>query len=203
MVVGLTGGIGSGKSTIAKMFESLGVPVYISDKEALHLIETDEHIKKRISALFGENAYLNGKYNRKYIAAIVFNDKNKLQLLNEIVHPAVANHFQVWKAKQCAPYIVKESAILFESGAYKQCDYIITIVAPKPERIRRVVERDNVTPQSVRNRMANQWTEQKKIKLSNKVLYNINIGITLLKVREIHCNLIKKLKSQQFYDSQR
>lgn len=196
MVVGLTGGIGSGKSTIAQMFEKLGIPIYVSDKEAQVLIETDECVKQKIISVFGENAYINGKYNRKYMADVVFNDKDKLRLINEIVHPAMASHFEKWKQKQQAPYVIKEAAILFESGAYRQCDYIITVTAPEAERIRRVIERDGITEQSVRERMNNQWSDEKKINLSDEFINNINIESSSLKVQEIHSNLIKKLKSQ-------
>ncbi|CEN42647.1 Dephospho-CoA kinase [Capnocytophaga canis] len=197
MVVGLTGGIGSGKTTIARMFQDLGIPVYISDIEAQKIIETDPVVKRRIIEEFGELAYIDGKYNRRYIADIVFNDKHKLQKLNNIVHPALALHFQRWKDMQKSLYIIKEAAILFESGAYKQCDYIITVTAPEQERIRRVVERDQVTEKLVRERMRNQWTDEERIKLSDEVVDNINIQVSLLKVKEIHSKLIKKLRNRQ------
>ncbi|GIJ95055.1 dephospho-CoA kinase [Capnocytophaga stomatis] len=194
MVVGLTGGIGSGKTTIAKMFEELGISVYISDTEAQKLIETDENIKRKIKSFFGELAYVDGKYNRKYIAEIVFKDRDKLLIINEIVHPEVAKHFSDWKTKQNSPYVIKESAILFESGAYRDCDYIITVTAPEQERIRRVVERDGVTENSVRERIKNQWSDEKRINLSDEVINNINIESSSLKVREIHSKLIKKIE---------
>ncbi|MFJ1321763.1 dephospho-CoA kinase [Capnocytophaga canis] len=197
MVVGLTGGIGSGKTTIARMFQDLGIPVYISDIEAQKVIETDPVVKRRIIKEFGELAYIDGKYNRRYIADIVFNDKHRLQKLNNIVHPALALHFQRWKDMQKSLYIIKEAAILFESGAYKQCDYIITVTAPEQERIRRVVERDQVTEKLVRERMRNQWTDEERIKLSDEVVDNINIQVSLLKVKEIHSKLIKKLRNRQ------
>lgn len=197
MVVGLTGGIGSGKTTIARMFQDLGIPVYISDIEAQKIIETDPVVKRRIIEEFGELAYIDEKYNRRYIADIVFNDKHKLQNLNNIVHPALALHFQRWKDMQKSLYIIKEAAILFESGAYKQCDYIITVTAPEQERIRRVVERDQVTEKLVRERMRNQWTDEERIKLSDEVVDNINIQVSLLKVKEIHSKLIKKLRNRQ------
>lgn len=197
MIVGLTGGIGSGKTTIARMFQDLGIPVYISDIEAQKIIETDPVVKRRIIQEFGELAYIDGKYNRRYIADIVFNDKHKLQKLNNIVHPALALHFQRWKDMQKSLYIIKEAAILFESGAYKQCDYIITVTAPEQERICRVVERDQVTEKLVRERMRNQWTDEERIKLSDEVVDNINIQVSLLKVKEIHSKLIKKLRNRQ------
>lgn len=196
MVIGLTGGIGSGKTTISKMFEEIGIPVYISDKEAQKIIETKASVKESIKSLFGELAYVDGKYNRKYIAEIVFKNKYKLQKLNDIVHPLVAKHFEEWKQLQSSPYVIKEAAILFESGAYRNCDFIITVTAPEEERIRRVVERDGVTEEAVRERMKNQWSDEKKIKLSNEVINNISIEASLLKVREIHSKLIKKLKKQ-------
>ncbi|ATA90089.1 dephospho-CoA kinase [Capnocytophaga stomatis] len=194
MVVGLTGGIGSGKTTIAKMFEELGISVYISDTEAQKLIETDENIKRKIKSSFGELAYVDGKYNRKYIAEIVFRDRDKLRIINEIVHPEVAKHFSDWKTNQNSPYVIKESAILFESGAYHDCDYIITVTADEQERIRRVVERDGVTENSVRERIKNQWNDEKKMNLSDEVINNINIESSSLKVREIHSKLIKKIE---------
>lgn len=196
MVVGLTGGIGSGKTTIAKMFQNLGVPVYISDKQAQILIETDPEVIEAIKSVFGDLAYINGVYNRKYIANIVFNNKDMLQKINDIVHPAVAKHFAKWKAEQHVPYVIKEAAILFESGAYRQCDYVITVTAPEQEKIRRVMERDGITESSVRKRMKNQWSDEKKINLSNEVINNTNIENSSLKVQEIHSKLIKKLKSQ-------
>ena len=196
MVIGLTGGIGSGKTTISKMFEEIGIPVYISDKEAQKIIETKASVKESIKSLFGELAYVDGKYNRKYIAEIVFKNKYKLQKLNDIVHPLVAKHFEEWKQLQSSLYVIKEAAILFESGAYRNCDFIITVTAPEEERIRRVVERDGVTEEAVRERMKNQWSDEKKIKLSNEVINNISIEASLLKVREIHSKLIKKLKKQ-------
>lgn len=164
MVIGLTGGIGSGKTTISKMFEEIGIPVYISDKEAQKIIETNARVKESIKSLFGELAYVDGKYNRKYIAEIVFKNKYKLQKLNDIVHPLVAKHFEEWKQLQSSLYVIKEAAILFESGAYRNCDFIITVTAPEEERIRRVVERDGVTEEAVRERMKNQWSDEKKIK---------------------------------------
>lgn len=194
MIVGLTGGIGSGKTTVAKMFETLGIAVYISDKEAINLVENDPEVRRKITEIFGELAYENGKYNRKYIADIVFKDKDKLLKINEIIHPAVALHFLQWKEKQTSPYVIKEAAILFESGSFRQCDFIITVVAPEEEKIRRVTQRDAVSEENVRLRMKNQWSDAEKIKLSDEVINNINIEETLLKVKEIHSNLIKKIE---------
>ena len=175
MVVGLTGGIGSGKSTIAKAFAALGIAVFNSDEQAKALIATDAQVKERIIATFGEEAYQNGEYNRAYIAQIVFNNPEKLAILNNIVHPALAEYFKRWAKEQTSPYVLKEAAILFESGSYKDCDYIITVTAPEEVRIARVMARDHCTEAQVRARMAQQWTDDQRIALSNAVIENIDL----------------------------
>ena len=144
-IIGLTGGIGSGKSTIAKEFAARGIPVYNSDDEAKKLIATNAQLRQRITETFGENAYVNGQYNKAYIAQIVFNDANQLTKLNAIVHPALAVHFREWVQQQNTLYVIKEAAILFESGSYKDCDFIISVVAPEDLRIARVIARDHCT----------------------------------------------------------
>lgn len=163
MIVGLTGGIGSGKTTVTKYFAELGIPIYIADEEAKKITETDPNVIEKIKMVFGDEAYVNGKYNRKYIADIVFKDKKKLNQLNTIIHPALFNHFNQWHQKQNTPYVIKEAAILFESGAYKDCDYIITVTAPEEIRIQRVIERDGITETMVKNRIDNQMSEEEKI----------------------------------------
>ena len=175
MVVGLTGGIGSGKSTIAKAFAALGIAVFNSDEQAKALIATDAQVKERIIAAFGEEAYHNGEYNRAYIAQIVFNNSEKLAILNGIVHPALAEYFKRWAKAQTSPYVLKEAAILFESGSYKDCDYIITVTAPEEVRIARVMARDHCTEAQVRVRMAQQWSDAQRIALSNAVIENIDL----------------------------
>ena len=184
MVVGLTGGIGSGKSTIAKAFAALGIAVFNSDEQAKALIATDAQVKERIIAAFGEEAYQNGEYNRAYIAQIVFNNSEKLAILNGIVHPALAKYF-----KQTSPYVLKEAAILFESGSYKDCDYIITVTAPEEVRIARVMARDHCTEAQVRARMAQQWSDAQRIALSNAVIENIDLEKVKKEVRRINNEL--------------
>ena len=193
MIVGLTGGIGSGKSTIAKEFAVLGIAVFNSDEQAKVLIATDAQIKKRIMAAFGEEAYQNGEYNRAYIAQIVFNNPEKLAILNSIVHPALAKHFKQWAKKQTSPYVLKEAAILFESESYKDCDYIITVTAPEQLRIARVMARDHCTEAQVRARMAQQWSDAQRIALSNAVIENIDLESAKEQVKRIHFQLCQSL----------
>ena len=189
MVVGLTGGIGSGKSTIAKAFAALGIAVFNSDEQAKALIATDAQVKERIIAAFGEEAYQNGEYNRAYIAQIVFNNSEKLAILNGIVHPALAEYFKRWAKEQTSPYVLKEAAILFESGSYKDCDYIITVTAPEEVRIARVMARDHCTEAQVRARMAQQWSDAQRIALSNAVVENIDLESAKEQVKRINDEL--------------
>ena len=189
IVVGLTGGIGSGKSTIAKAFAALGIAVFNSDEQAKALIATDAQVKERIIATFGEEAYQNGEYNRAYIAQIVFNNPEKLAILNNIVHPALAEYFKRWAKEQTSPYVLKEAAILFESGSYKDCDYIITVTAPEEVRIARVMARDHCTEAQVRARMAQQWSDAQRIALSNAVIENIDLEKAKKEVKRINNEL--------------
>lgn len=186
MVVGLTGGIGSGKSTIAKAFAALGIAVFNSDEQAKALIATDVQVKEHIIAAFGEEAYQNREYNRAYIAQIVFNNSEKLAILNGIVHPALAKYFKQWAKKQMSPYVLKEAAILFESGSYKDCDYIITVTAPEEVRIARVMARDHCTEAQVRARMAQQWSDAQRIALSNAVIENVDLESAKEQVKRIN-----------------
>ena len=190
-VVGLTGGIGSGKSTIARLFAALGIAVYDSDTEAKKLINTSAEIKKRIVEVFGAEAYAEGVYNRAYMADIVFRNPDKLAVLNSIVHPVLADNFNQWVALQTSPYVIKEAAILFESGSYKNCDFIITVTAPETLRISRCMSRDGSTEAQVRARMAQQWTDAQRIALSDAVIENINLEETEKRVRELNNLFIK------------
>ena len=190
-VVGLTGGIGSGKSTIGRLFAALGIAVYDSDTEAKKLINTSAEIKKRIVEVFGVEAYAEGVYNRAYMADIVFRNPDKLAVLNSIVHPVLADNFNQWVALQTSPYVIKEAAILFESGSYKNCDFIITVTAPEALRISRCMSRDGSTEAQVRARMAQQWTDAQRIALSDAVIENINLEETEKRVRELNNLFIK------------
>ncbi|WP_370214331.1 dephospho-CoA kinase [Mesoflavibacter profundi] len=190
-LVGLTGGIGSGKTTVAKYFEELGVPVYIADLEAKALMNRSKVIRRKLIALFGNEAYLENTLNRPFIAQQIFNDKKLLNAMNAIVHPKVASHFKRWVNKQDSPYVISEAAILFENGSYKKYDYIITVTAPEHIRLQRVIKRDNSNKQKVEAIMANQWSDQEKIKRSDFVIENIDLEQTKIQVRKIHKKILK------------
>lgn len=191
MQVGLTGGIGSGKTTVAGYFRELGVPVYNSDHRARALMEEDEGLRKAISALLGAEAYGDAGLNREYIASRVFKDKALLKALNSLVHPVVRQDFLTWSGQQKAPYVLQEAAILFENGAYKGFDRMILVTAPKEMRIRRVMERDSASRESVIARMKNQWETSRKIPLSDYVIENTDLEKTRLRVRQIHGELLQ------------
>jgi dephospho-CoA kinase len=192
-VVGLTGGIGSGKTTVAKQFMALGIPVYIADEEAKKLMNTSQVIKRKLIQLFGNEAYVNEGLNKSFIANIIFNDKSYLEKMNAIVHPQVATHFKKWVLKQKAPYIIKEVAILFENDGHKQCDYVITVIAPKTLRIERLLKRDATTKDKVEAIMKNQWSDEEKTKLSDYVITNIDLENTKNKVLKIHTEILKSI----------
>ena len=191
-VVGLTGGIGSGKSTIASFFKALGVPVYIADTEAKKLMQTKPLVEK-ITALFGIQAYKNSTLNSPYIADLVFQDDKLLEALNAIVHPAVARHFEYWTTQQDAVYVIKEAAILFENDNYKQCDFNILVTAPIAVRIKRVVARDHTTAEKIQARMAKQWPDEKKIPLADFVIDNLNLENSKKETRKIHVKILRSL----------
>lgn len=192
MVVGLTGGIGSGKTFVASIFEKLGVPVYLSDIEAKKIMTTNKEVIKQITALLGSNAYHEGVLNRKYIAKVVFENKDKLSQLNAIVHPAVRNHFEHWYSKQQANFVIKESAILFEIEGNKHCDAVILVTAPEDIRITRVIKRDHISKQEVMARIKNQWPDHRKIPISDYVIENINKTVVIKKIEEVFETLNKK-----------
>ncbi|MAN58567.1 MAG: dephospho-CoA kinase [Flavobacteriaceae bacterium] len=193
-VVGLTGGIGSGKSTVAEMFATLGVPIYIADVEAKHLSNTDKELKAEVVELLGERSYRDNEMDRAYVADIVFEDSQKLRQLNAIIHPRVARHFKEWKLNQKGLYCIKEAAILFENGSYKNCDAIILVTAPERIRIERVVARDNTSPDAVKRRMDNQWTESRKRELAHYLIENIDLEKTRDEVLCLHKKLLEKYR---------
>lgn len=190
MVVGLTGGIGSGKTTVAKMFRKLGVPVYIADIEAKKLMNSSKSIREKVINAFGEEAYSKEGLNRSYMSSKVFKDKKQLEILNGIVHPEVKRDFEAWAAKQKSPYVIKEAAILFENGGYKHCDFTILVTAPLQERFKRILERDATTKKEIQQRMDNQWGDKEKLALADFLIDNIHLRDTAQKVLEIHDRII-------------
>lgn len=171
--VGITGGIGSGKSTACKVFKVLGIPVFEADSTAKKLMETDQSIRENLTALFGPSTYQpDHTLDRKYLAGIVFNNPDLLKQLSAVVHPVVREAFNQWCEMQRTPYIIHEAAILFESGFYKFLDKTITVSTDEHERIQRVMKRDGTTEEQVMQRIRNQWTDEQRIKLADFVIRN-------------------------------
>lgn len=172
--IGITGGIGSGKTTVCRIFELLGVPVFYADSESKVILDEDAAVKEKLIESFGNDILLdNGNVDRKHLSDIVFSDRSKLEILNSIVHPAVFNRFKAWcETHSSQPYVIKEAAILFESGADKELDRVISVFAPREIRIRRVIERDKILWEDVLARMKQQITDEERIKRSSFVIYN-------------------------------
>jgi len=189
IIVGLTGGIGSGKSTVARFFKEFGVPVYNSDKQARKLMHKSKKLRKAIIKLLGKDAYDGKKLNSSGIAQKVFADKELLEALNSLVHPAVKKHFQKWANKQKPDYVIQEAAVLFENGSYKNYDYIILVRAPLTSRIARIQERDGSTEADVKARIKHQWSDEEKSALSHYIIDNIDLDKTKLEVERIHGEL--------------
>ena len=190
--VGLTGGIGSGKTTIANLFAlHFSIPIYIADTKAKELVANNKQLQQEIVALLGEEAFVEGRYNTAFVAQEVFSNKEKLDKLNAIIHPYVQQDFLQWKQSQQAPYVIKEAAILFESGSYRDCDFIIMVTAPLEERIKRVMLRDKIDKETVEKRIKNQWNDEKKIELSTFVIENREIDKNLDKIEIIHSKIVK------------
>lgn len=190
--IGLTGGIGSGKSLVADFFKLLGIPVYSSDWEAKNLMQTNSLIRDKLIVAFGEAVYFeNGDLNRSELAKIIFKNEEALKKVNAIVHPQVRLHYQEWLLKHTeAPYVIQESAILFDTGLYKNFDKIITVTADEAIRINRVVNRDSCTKESVLERMSKQISENEKIAKSDFVIYN-NVELVIPQILSIHNELLE------------
>lgn len=184
--IGLTGGIGSGKSTVAKIFETLGIPVYYADTEAKRLMNSSETLKKIIRQNFGEATYENDQLNRKYLAGIVFNNPEKLELLNTLIHPVTINDAEQWMQQQSAPYSIKEAALLFESGAAENLDFIVGVYAPQALRIKRVMKRDGLTADEIMKRINRQVNEEMKMKLCDFVITNNEQELLIPQVLKLH-----------------
>ncbi|MFV0211147.1 dephospho-CoA kinase [Empedobacter falsenii] len=171
-VVGITGGIGSGKSTAAKFFEELGIPVYNSDTRAKLIQNENSEVKAKIIAAFGEEAYDENGLNKAYLSKQVFQDNEKLKVLNSIVHPAVFKDFEAWKIALKADIIMKEAAILIESGSYKDCDLVISVMVDKEKRIARTMERDGLTREDILARINHQISDEERIAKSDFIIDN-------------------------------
>ena len=190
--IGLTGGIGSGKTTVARIFEVLGVPVYYADDAARRIMNEDEDLKKSIVKNFGEQSYSGGKLNREYLASIVFHDKKKLAILNALVHPATIRNSIQWMKQQTSPYAIREAALIFESGVQGQLDYVIGVSAPVELRIQRSIQRDGLTRQQVMERMDRQINETIKMRLCDFVIVNDCHTAVIPQVLRLHEHLTEK-----------
>lgn len=188
--VGITGGIGSGKSTVAKIFEVLGIPVFYADDAAKELMNKDEKLKQQLITEFGNDLYLNGELNRPYLSSLVFADSKKLALLNAIVHPATIANADKWMHQQTAPYAIKEAALIFESDAHKQLDKVIGVYAPTSLRLQRVRQRDNISEEAIMARMNKQMDEEAKMKLCDYIITNNELELIIPQVLKIHEALV-------------
>jgi dephospho-CoA kinase len=190
--IGLTGGIGSGKSTVARVFETLGIPVYYADDAAKRLMNEDGPLKEAIIRNFGAEAYQSGQLDRAWLGAQVFGSPEKLQLLNSIVHPATIADAAAWMDRQTAPYAIKEAALLFESDGNKTLDYVIGVSAPEAVRIRRVMARDKTEEASIRKRMAGQLDEADKMQRCDFIIVNDGIQMVIPQVLQVHETLLRR-----------
>lgn len=191
--LGVTGGIGSGKTLVCKIFEKLGVAVYDADSSARDLMNRPGELKKGIMQMFGDEVYGEKGLNRSYLAGIVFGDRKKLNALNQLVHPAVRQDFFRWaELQESSPYVVEEAAILFESGAYKFMDQSVLVFAPEELRINRVMARDGISREQVQMRMKHQMAEEEKLKMADHVLTNDGTRMLLPQVIELHNRLLER-----------
>lgn len=194
-IIGITGGIGSGKSTVARVFGLLGIPVYSADDAAKEIMIKDPLLVAQIKEHFGPEAYLaDGTLHRKFISNIVFNDKEQLAVLNSLVHPATIRDSEAWAAQQDAPYVIKEAALMFETASFHYVDKVICVYAPEALRIHRVMKRDNVTRNEVLARMHKQIDDRIKMKLADYVIYNDEQQMIIPQVLALHQQLIATIK---------
>lgn len=192
--IGITGGIGSGKSTVAKIFAILGIPVYYADGAAKRLMETNAELQQSLTAVFGDQLYQDGQLNRPFLANLVFNDADKLAQLNALVHPATLKDAEEWMQRQTAPYCLKEAALIFESGSQQNLDYVIGVYAPESLRIQRVVQRDGVKQEQVLARMNKQINETIKMRLCDFVIANDEQQMVIPQVMALHERLLSMCK---------
>jgi dephospho-CoA kinase len=192
--LGVTGGIGSGKTSVCKVFTVLGIPVFSTDRIAREIMDGDENIIRQINSIAGRDMYSNGALDRMALASLIFNNSSLLEKVNSLVHPLVFERFSGWEKNQTSPYVIMEAAILFESGASKLVDKIVTIVAPEEERLSRVTQRSKLSRHQVLERMMNQMNDEARIKLSDYVIYNSENDMIIPAILAIHDDILKKLK---------
>ena len=193
--LGVTGGIGSGKTSVCRVFGVLGIPVFSADAEAKEVMDIDTGIILRINTIVGKNLYANGRLDRVELAKLIFNNNRLLEKVNSLVHPVVFSRFREWEKKQTAPYVIMEAAILFESGSPEVVDRIITVIAPIEERVSRVIHRSNLTREQVMERMRNQMSDNERIKQSDYVIQNSENDLIIPAVLKIHDDILKYINT--------
>lgn len=193
--LGITGGIGSGKTTVCKVFNVLGIPFFSADPEAREIMDNDKSIIRRINSIAGKDLYSDGSLNRVELATLLFNNKSLLARVNSLIHPIVFDHFRKWELEQDAPYVILEAAILFESNASKLVDRIAMVVAPVEERVERVIRRNSLSREQVMERMRNQMDDDAKIKMSHYVIHNSENDMIIPAILEIHKDLLKLINT--------
>ncbi|HLT34162.1 MAG TPA: dephospho-CoA kinase [Aquaticitalea sp.] len=198
IIVGLTGGIGSGKTTVANFFKELAVPVYIADVEAKRLMDSSADIQKELISLFGEQAYHHNKLNRPFVASRIFKDASLLAQMNAIVHPEVALDFKRWVKKQTTAYVIKEAAIIFEHNKQSDYDFIITVTASMENRVARLKKRDNTSEDKILDIINNQLSDKEKIEKSDFVIVNDRLAETKKNVLKIHLEILQNLQETKF-----
>ena len=189
--LGVTGGIGCGKTTVCRVFSVLGIPVFSADDEAKRIQDSDPYIQIKLNSIAGKDLYSSGKLDRKELAALIFSNKDLLFEVNSIIHPAVFKYFTKWVARQDAPYSIMEAAILFESGAYRLMDRIVTVVTPLEERIERLVNGNMLTKEQIIARIRNQTDDESRIAKSDYVVYNSDNDMVIPPILGIHREMIK------------
>jgi dephospho-CoA kinase len=195
MKIGITGGIGAGKTSVCRVFNVLGIPVFYADTEARTIMDMDSNVKSKIISITGKDLFAGGSLDRAELAKMIFTDKNLLNKVNDIVHPVVVNQFLIWADSQDAPYVIIETAIIFESGTSKLVDKIITVIAPEEERIERVIQRNDLTREQVLDRIRNQMNDDERLKQSDYVIDNSENEMIIPVILKIHDELLHKIKS--------
>ena len=193
--LGITGGIGSGKTSVCRVFNILGIPVFSADSEAREIMEKENGVIRRINSITGMDLYSGGSLNRKELATLIFNNHMLLEKVNSLVHPIVINHFLQWEKEQSSPYVIMEAAILFESGASKFVDKVAVIIAPLEERLERVILRSNLTKEQVLERTRNQMNDEERVKLSDYVISNSENDMIIPEILKIHKDIILTINS--------
>ena len=195
MKLGITGGIGSGKTSVCRVFNVLGIPVFSADPEAQKIMNSDNKIIREINKIAGKNLYSDGSLDRMGLASLIFNNPDALKKVNSLVHPVVFEHFNAWVEDQKTPYVIMENAILFESGASALVDRIATIIAPVEERIQRVIQRNELSREQVMERIRNQMNDETRIKMSDYVINNSENAMIIPVILRIHEDLLNHLNT--------